>query len=259
MRDLSAPDLLSAWDHACGQPPVRQALALLSAAHPECSPEQLATLTIGQRNLRLLALRERWFGARLTAVTTCPRCGHAVELSFLASQVRTEPAADGEDLVPARPARVLVAADGYRVECRLPTTVDLSALEAIDDASQARTELLRRCVLSVEREEPEPGEDDARADPSTLPALVVEAVAEGLSAADPHADTMLSLACPDCAHAWQAPLDIASYLFAEVHAWARRLLHEVHDLASAYGWREADILAMAPARRRAYRQLLGLA
>ena len=37
-------------------------------------------------------------------------------------------------------------------------------------------------------------------------------------------------------------------------ARAQRLLMEVHLLARAYGWREADILGMSPARRNAYLQ-----
>ena len=38
---------------------------------------------------------------------------------------------------------------------------------------------------------------------------------------------------------------------------ALRLLGHVHALARAYGWREADILAMSPARRQVYLDLAG--
>ena len=38
---------------------------------------------------------------------------------------------------------------------------------------------------------------------------------------------------------------------------ARRLLPEVHALASSYGWSEKEILALSPARRRSYIALLG--
>jgi hypothetical protein len=64
------------------------------------------------------------------------------------------------------------------------------------------------------------------------------------------------LTCPQCAHQWQAPLDIVSFLWSEVHAWAIRLLREIHELASAYGWSEAEILALSPWRRRAYLELV---
>jgi hypothetical protein len=46
--------------------------------------------------------------------------------------------------------------------------------------------------------------------------------------------------------------DIASFFWTEIAAEAKRLLGEVHILASAYGWREADILSLNPLRRRFY-------
>jgi hypothetical protein len=33
------------------------------------------------------------------------------------------------------------------------------------------------------------------------------------------------------------------------------MLYDVHALASAYGWREADVLAMSPMRRQVYLEL----
>ncbi|HEX2516118.1 MAG TPA: phage baseplate protein, partial [Chloroflexota bacterium] len=38
---------------------------------------------------------------------------------------------------------------------------------------------------------------------------------------------------------------------------ARRLLREVHTLARAYGWREAEILALPGRRRQTYLDLVG--
>jgi hypothetical protein len=66
---------------------------------------------------------------------------------------------------------------------------------------------------------------------------------------------MLDFACPSCGHEWQSLFDIAAFFWAEIAAQARRLLREVHQLASAYGWREADILAMSARRRRAYLEM----
>jgi hypothetical protein len=66
----------------------------------------------------------------------------------------------------------------------------------------------------------------------------------------------LSLTCPDCDARWDAPLDIASFLWSEVQAWALRTLADVHTLARAYGWAEADILALSPPRRQAYLELI---
>ena len=90
-----------------------------------------------------------------------------------------------------------------------------------------------------------------------LPAEVLAGVAERMEAVDPQANAELILACPSCDHEWQALFDIAPFLYAEIRAWAHRLLRDVHTLASAYGWREADILAMSRWRRDAYLAMVG--
>ncbi len=50
--------------------------------------------------------------------------------------------------------------------------------------------------------------------------------------------------------------DIASFLWKALHAWAKLMLGDVHELARAYGWTEADILALpSPTRRQIYLEL----
>jgi len=71
------------------------------------------------------------------------------------------------------------------------------------------------------------------------------------------ADIALDLRCVACPHAWQLTLDIVRFLWAEVNALAKGYLNEVHMLAWAYGWREADILAMSSARRQFYLERVG--
>ena len=74
---------------------------------------------------------------------------------------------------------------------------------------------------------------------------------------DPQANVQMNLSCVRCGKHWQAVFDIESFLWSEINRWAERLLLEVHQLARAYGWREADILAMSPHRRRFYLDMLG--
>jgi hypothetical protein len=42
-----------------------------------------------------------------------------------------------------------------------------------------------------------------------------------------------------------------------METYARRLLYDVHALASAYGWSEDEVLAVSPARRRCYLEMAG--
>jgi hypothetical protein len=78
-----------------------------------------------------------------------------------------------------------------------------------------------------------------------------------LAECDPWAESLLELTCPECRHEWTVLLDVAVFLWTQIRTRAQRLLRDVHTLASAYGWREADILTMSSRRREAYLELVG--
>jgi hypothetical protein len=227
MRVLSTTELLSVWERGSAQPPVQRALTLLAAADPEVSPEQLASLSIGRRDARLLALRELTFGADVTGVANCPACDENVELTFSAADLRPE-------TVTELPAEFDLRLDDHHLRFRLPTSADLLAVNQ-------REQLLARCLSNGH---------------GPLPETVIAAVVEKMSQADPLADIQLRLNCASCGHKWEAPFDIASFFWTELNAAARRLLREIHELASAYGWTESEILALSPARRRCYLEMV---
>lgn len=256
MRNLSAAELLTAWERALGQLRGQQALILLAVAYPEYTPEQLERFSIGQRDALLLILREHLFGARLDSVTSCPQCQQRIELAFNISDIRVGPAT--RDPIDQEEESFMLAMDGYRVDFRLPNSLDLVSIETKAETSVGQEQLLRRCIKSVVREGAESYDSEGLNDVSRLPATLTDAIAERMAQADPQADTRLALSCPDCNHQWQATFDIATFLMGEIHSWAKYILREVHNLARAYGWREGDILAMTPTRRRAYSELLGL-
>jgi hypothetical protein len=170
-------------------------------------------------------------------------------LAFSVSDMRVEPGAASAG--PERAVGMSLTQNGYRVRFRLPSSLDLASLDPAADVDQVREQLLGRCIESVVREESDGGEEET----AGLPAAVVAAIVERMTAADPQADTRLALSCPGCHGEWQAVFDIATYLVAEIDELVGHLLREVHGLARAYGWREADILAMTPTRRRAYLEL----
>ena len=78
-----------------------------------------------------------------------------------------------------------------------------------------------------------------------------------LSAADPLADVQLAVTCGECGRHWDTTFDIASFLWTEICAAVERLLGDVHVLARAYGWSEAEVLAVGPRRRQYYLQAVG--
>jgi hypothetical protein len=227
MHALSATELLSVWECGDSQVPVRRALTMLAAASPERSSDSLARLTIGQRDARLLALREAMFGSQLTGVTDCPECGEKIEVSLNCADLAWKTASEP-------PTEVAVESNGRQMRYRLPTTADLLAVSSPE-------ELLQRCLLS---------------NGNRLTEDLIGAVGEKMSSADPMADIRLALNCPNCAHNWEARFDIVAFLWREISAAARRLLREVHTLASAYGWTESEILALSHTRRSTYVEMI---
>jgi uncharacterized protein (UPF0212 family) len=253
MRSLSASEWLKVWEQGLGQPLWQRSLTLLAAACPECSSEQLMNLSIGQRDGLLLTLREQTFGSQLTSVTVCPQCGDRLELTFTVSDIRVNLAIKSVDAL--EPLSVQVA--DYEVQFRLPNSLDLAAVAKQQDPVKVRSQLFDRCLIAVSY----PVSDQAvshqgETQSSSLPESLVKAVLESMALADPQADVQLALKCPACAHHWQATFDIVSFFWSEIHGWAGHVLREVHTLASAYGWREADILAMSSQRRRLYLEMI---
>jgi hypothetical protein len=230
---------LNCWETGQGYPRHEQALLLLHTALPEQSLAELANWSIGRRDAGLLDLRQQLFGPRLASVTACPQCAARLELELAVADLRTT-FADGS------PQRWIwtVADQPYEVEIRPPTTADLRAIAIEPEPA----ELLARCVAitSVGRALPI----------AALPNELLAAILSAFEAIDPQANLQLSLRCAECSHTWDAAFDIVSYLWREVEQWALRTLREVHLLATAYGWGEAEILALTPHRRQLYLDLV---
>jgi hypothetical protein len=242
MQMLSAVELLDVWEMGLTQSPLQRAMTLLAAACPGTPPDVLAHLSIGQRDAHLLTLREWTFGPQLRSRVVCPDCCERLELHFSAAQLRATP-----EVEPGEALALHVA--GYEVHFRLPNSQDLAAIAHYDNLAAARQALCERCLLAAICH----GQPQSTA---PLPPHVTDAIAARMEAADPLAAIQLALSCPGCGYQWQAAFDIASFFWSEINAWANCTLHEVHALASRYGWRERDILAMSPWRRQAYLNLV---
>lgn len=239
-RSLTPSELISVWENGDGPRPSQRILAMLSAAEPEARAEELLAMPAGARDAGLLALREELFGSDLAGVTGCPACGEQIELTFAIEDVRAEAPRIGNGLS--------VQAGGYDVAFRLPNGRDLASIERMRDVAAAREQLLARCVLKATH-------DDQAVEARGLPEAVVDAIAAAMAEADPQGDVRLDVVCPECAHVWREPFDIALFLWNEVASAARHLLGDVHCLASAYGWSESEILRLSPARLAAYLEM----
>jgi hypothetical protein len=236
--------LLQTWEQLHASDPEARAVGLLQAVWPRDPADAWATASLGTRDTALFRLQSALFGPQLHTLTQCPDCGETLESAFNCDQFA------GEHVPIDVPAELSLRDEGWDVEFRLPGSHDVAALrDTAADPTMAVATLLRRCVLRVRQ-----GERDASAD--ELPGAVLERLEARMAGADPLADLRLALTCPACATAWDAAFDIGGYLWESLDDWAQDLLAEVHQLASAYGWREHDILALTPVRRRFYLDLV---
>ncbi|HET9212937.1 MAG TPA: phage baseplate protein [Thermoanaerobaculia bacterium] len=242
MRALTSSALLDAWEQAQGHGPTVRTLALLAAAGPQTDWEELSALPLSERDRRLLELREGTLGVRLEAVARCPGCGEPLDVELDTRELRA-----GAETGAAEGA---LSREGLEMRFRLLNSLDLLAAERCGGVGEARRRLAERCLLAARRE----GVPVAAAE---LAEEDVAALAEALAAADPGAELLLELRCPACGNGWWEILDVASFVWAEMEVQARQLLREVHALARAYGWREADVLALSPRRRRLYLEMVG--
>jgi len=230
MRALSSSDLLNLWDRGFCLHPVDRGLLFLGAALPGESYESLADWPLGRRNKALVDLRCACFGSNFQAWISCARCGEKLEF-----EVDGRTLAKGAGDADANVDRTITVRGR---SFRLPTSRDLAKVSQETDSVMAGMQLMESC--SEAGEFPLWSEED------------LKEVEEKMALADPLAEILFDLHCPVCDNAWKAALDMGIFLWAEIEARAKRLLFEVHALASAYGWAEREILSLSGHRRALY-------
>lgn len=228
---LSDPsELLELWERGRAQHPVDRALTLAGVVRRDASRRELAALPLGDRDAALLALHRANFGRTLDATGVCPACEATIEAHLDIAEVLTE-----RDGAPEAPEALTF---GDRTVCfRLPNTMDVAAMAGASDAETARAELVRRLV----------GDEGVALSPDE-----VEALEQAIERADPLTEISVLLTCPECGSSWVESVDVAAFVWAHVAAAAERLLWQVARLAHAFGWTEADVMALPPERRQWY-------
>jgi hypothetical protein len=122
---------------------------------------------------------------------------------------------------------------------RMPSTRDLACVVRETDPHSAAVRLAERCRL-------------VPAGPAEWSEAQLDEIGERMARADPLAEIRVGLRCPECGREQDHVVDVVEFLWAEVDSRVRRLLSDIHALASAYGWSEAEILALGEGRRALY-------
>lgn len=235
MQTLSNSGFLALWERGRGLHPLDQGLLALSVALPEVPPTTLADWPLGRKNRALIELHRACFSSRFNAWASCSRCGEKMEFELEAETLLAE--STYEQQHPDR----MVRAKGHSF--RVPTSRDLAQAARASDPRAAALCLAESCRVD-EGEPPVWSEDD------------LEEVGEAMAMADPLAETRVLLRCPGCDGEWDEAFDLATFVWVEIDARVRRLLREIHILASAYGWPEVEILALSDARRAWYVEMV---
>lgn len=239
--------------------PLQRATALLSrcvtlvGGCDSPGAEIIDSLSLGDREALLLHLRRLTFGEKIACLLECPSCQQKMELELAVADL----------ILPAGPERrarqeetFTIDDQALQVVFRLPRASDFAAaLNASGgDPAVAVRALIAACVEKVQQ-------DSAAGEGFTLlPQDWPEGLALQLSARmeelDPQAEIMLRLVCPSCGHDFSTSFDTTNFLVQELLQWQQRLYAEVHQLARAYHWSEAEILNMTARKRRKYLDLL---
>lgn len=195
-------------------------LKTADGACPPLGSEAAQELTLGDREVVFRALYASTISPNVAAGLPCAGCGETVEFDLdltFPPELPPEPGPVHHLDVMGRPAA-----------CRLLTGADLE--RAADTADPVSS--LRGACTDVD-------------------ALPTEVLAHELMRLDPNAETLIDLTCAACGHGAQVYLD-GFELIRHALASDGGIVRQVHVLASAYAWREQDILAIPHARRRGY-------
>ena len=120
-----------------------RALIILAAALPELPRDVLVSLSVGQRDARLLDVRKWTFGSHLASFNECEKCQERLEFEFDVDDIRVTPGSECMD------KKHKVMCGGYELHFRLPTSLDLAAIAVCSYVPEARNLMVSRCVLTV--------------------------------------------------------------------------------------------------------------
>lgn len=244
MKPVSSFELLTIWEQGMDQSVIQKSLILLCHANPEMELEDVVKFSIGKRDTMLFQLREWMFGSRLINTAFCQKCNKQIEWENDISDLKIFDK-NIEQLQDEYSSKI----EDFIIRFRVPNTKDFINNSASDVSNPDPKKILKNCILEVKK-------DSNDFEISNLPDKVFDALEDQIEKEDSQADIRMLLTCPNCSNQWEASFDIVSYLWAEIHSWAKNILQEVAFLARSFGWSEQEILFMSPKRRQMYLEML---
>lgn len=209
---------------------------LVEAPGTTVSPGTAGQLAVCDCDRLFAAIYLKYFGEWVESTVTCSDCNKAFELSFPLRDLMANLAGGAADKADGPDEEgIYVLRDGRRF--RLPTADDQHSVMGLG-AEESVAALLARCVV----------EGDATKDPDLLQTAMDEV--GGVL------DLDLDAACPECGTAQAVRFDIQAYLLRALSYERRFLSHEVHRIATSYGWGYEEILNLTREDRRTFARLI---
>ncbi len=209
------------------------AACLSDARGQPVQAEEVWDWTLNQRLQALLAMRLASNEHHIGLQSTCTRCGEAMEIALDVRAFAGEPVAS---------RFTWRSADGVELTLRLPRGCDLR--HWMNDASPSHEALAASLIESV---------DGVLAGTSTLPlADLLPSLDDAFEAHDALTALRLQATCPACFHGNTIACNLEALLLDGFARKQAHMLDDVVKLASAFHWREADILALPQWRRAHY-------
>lgn len=215
----------------------RLVTTLLARCGERGEPSHWWSRPVGERIaalLRLVALTEERDELPLSARCTMPECAELFEFMLPLHRLTTEHDFDDTPITAT-------LAGGSLVSVRRPTGEDLQRWRDARPASRAQAIEWMLDTLVVA------GECTIEDEPMVTAALTER---------DPLVDFTVACQCPACGVAIDVAIDLEDLALRRLTARQRALQQQVHELASHYGWTEAEVLAVPPSRRARYLALI---
>lgn len=208
-----------------------------AASRPECpAPGRLLPAVCA--GSIALQVRRDWLGDLVRTDVACPapRCGQRVDVAFsIGDYLGHHRPRAFRGATPEPGGTGWLVLTGSKVRFRVPTISDLVAALATADPEDT---LAQRCVR-----------------PGRVPADLARRVDRALTALAPSLAGDVTGSCPECGQQVSLRFDPVSYALAELRDAAAGVHEQVWLLASAFGWREGEILRMPRRRRAIYAEL----
>jgi len=229
-------------DHSSMPDAVTQSLsaALSDIGGQPVDVNMASELSIGDRQFLMRRLQILMVGDEGWYSSTCTQCHTMFDFQLELSQLPVKKAGEGYPFTD-------VTTSAGRCRFRLPNGRDQSALSSLNSEEQAYSELLQRCLVSINGRKTE--------NRVAFTAIDMETIEAALEAVAPEIGCEISVSCIAC----QTDNIVAINPYACIGMLSHQIIPEIHKIASNYHWSEKAILGMSRQRRHMYLDMIDAA